>query len=69
MNFKNNVTNQVVKGVRQLKLCFERPGGRWIEGDGQVTTLGKFKREGPHLYKCEDHGKQALTSGRIHHTS
>lgn len=58
MNFKNNVTNQAVKGVRQLKLCLERPGGRWIEGDGQVTTLGKFKREGRYLYKCEDHGKQ-----------
>lgn len=59
MNFKNNITNKAVKGLRQLKLYFERPGARWMAGDGQVTTLGKFKREGLCLYKYNERGKQA----------
>ena len=59
MNFKNNVTDQMVKGLRQLKLYLERPGGRWMAGDGQVVTQRKFERENPSWYNCNKCGRQA----------
>lgn len=43
MDFKNNVTNQAVKGMRQLTLYLGRPGGRWMLGGDQMTTLGNSR--------------------------
>ena len=62
MNYieKKNVTNQVVEGKRQLKLCLERPGGGWIIGDGPVTALGRLREKALICMNVRDHGKQAL---------
>ena len=54
------MTNQVVEGMRQLKLCLERPGGGWIIGDGPVTTLGRLREKALICMNVREHGKQAL---------
>ena len=46
--------------MRQRKLCLERPGGRWIAGDGPVTTLGRLREKALICTNVKEHGRQAL---------
>lgn len=63
MKLKNNITNQAVKGMRQLTCHLGRPGGRWM------TTRGNSRGKPLVCLRVMNVGNRLYCVGPDHHST